>query len=427
MWYENLQAIQSKGSQAARPGSLAGLHAARREHEGQFFTPALLVELIWNIVTPAIDRAISMQQGRIALLDSSCGTGRMFWPANPDKHTLAGTDVDAAAIGVLSEAAAQGNFHCDFRVGPLEQHHFSQFSVGLLNPPFGITLCSPALEPCVGVTTWGKYGRDTSALSHIYAIAQALAACQIVVAVVPISTLEVMSNIPVFSTRLRGIVELPAGVFREEGTDVRTALLVFNQKGTPEEIVRCKLKTLRDPLPDFVLTCDTDRVLCRPRIRTGGIADTHPVITREVTGSNVVRVAHNGRKIVLTFACGWTEARTMNAILRARITRSDADDERLPRTARYHGQGMLDLEHYLVQPDPLAAFDAFLAVIRDANATTHVDPGLLNYLRRRIRQDALRRIPMQKTVMTHGRASVSELAIGDSAAILPNPIDGTVP
>ena len=49
-WCTPLRELESRGSNTKVVGGLAGLHEARREHEGQFFTPTAVAALMWSIV-----------------------------------------------------------------------------------------------------------------------------------------------------------------------------------------------------------------------------------------------------------------------------------------------------------------------------------------------------------------------------------------
>ncbi len=108
-WYGNLQARASLGSQAARPDSLAGLHAAREGHLSQFYTPTAIARFLWELVEPAIDEAIGRvdYEARVSLFDNSIGSGRLFQFAEPDRHILAGADVHEASISALIDLYEQ--------------------------------------------------------------------------------------------------------------------------------------------------------------------------------------------------------------------------------------------------------------------------------------------------------------------------------
>jgi len=414
-WFLPLRTIESRGAMSTRPTRLGDLAKRRSEVLAQYWTPEGLVDLVWSIVTPAIDAARQRTGGRVAILDSSCGVGRFFWRADPAKHTIGGMDIDAAAISALAAHAEQAGFHCNLRAGRLEDMRPRQFAVGLLNPPFGLALTSPALEPFEGITTWGKFGPDTSAVSHLYAVAQALVACQIVVAVLPMGALKEMEGIPAFAHRLRATIELPRGTFREENTDVQTGLAIFGQRsrrGAVQHIGR--LANLSPGLPPFDLECDAEDQRGRPRLNEITIAEDQPVITQPVIGDPRVWIAHDGRKVIIKTRCGFARARALNAVLQSRIDRDAlGQGVSLPRGVQYRGQAWLDLEHHLLQPDTIASFEQLAARIRAAGVQVIVDPGVLGYLRKRVRADAMRRVPLQKTVFIRQDADLSTLRNGE--------------
>lgn len=112
-WRNQAQNLISRGRLCKRPGSLAGLHEARREHLGQFFTPAPLAHWIWRMLGPVLDAGRS--EGEILpILDNSVGAGALLAFADPEKHLLAGIDVDAESLDALSEDAKAAGFVRDF-------------------------------------------------------------------------------------------------------------------------------------------------------------------------------------------------------------------------------------------------------------------------------------------------------------------------
>lgn len=410
-WYEAVATIESHGSGTERPGSLAGLAAARRSHLGQFFTPNEVSRLMWRIAQPAmaILRARSPET-KISILDNSVGSGRLLQFAEPDRHALFGVDIDAGAVGALGTAATQAGFDCQFEACGMETIRPHGMAVGLINPPFSLNLQSPWLEsyPCV---TYGKFGPDTAALSHAYALAQAVDACQIVIALLPARFAEeVAAHCASYlreghAARLRAHLGLPPHLFREqERTDVRVSLLVFDANAGATGLIDHNLESLSDPLPDLGLA-----FYAAPRraARLGvqHLEDEGPAITRAVTGDNRVRVVHDGRKIGLRFACGMIEAKVLNAVLRARVESEAAPEHRLPKAVRYSGQGVLDLEVHLAQENPHHSFATFLEAIRTAGGAPEVEPGLVRYFHRRVRQHAIEATPLRHTVWTpHGAA-----------------------
>ncbi|NCA73052.1 MAG: hypothetical protein EOM91_23970, partial [Sphingobacteriia bacterium] len=93
-WRSQTQTRISRGRLGKRPGSLAGLHEARRQHLGQFFTPVPLAQWIWRMLGPVLDAG--RRDGEVLpILDNSVGAGALLAFADPAKHLLAGIDVDA--------------------------------------------------------------------------------------------------------------------------------------------------------------------------------------------------------------------------------------------------------------------------------------------------------------------------------------------
>ena len=393
-WHSALEEILSLGSQSERPGSLAGLHAARKSNLAQFFTPEALVALLWRIAEPAFDRA-SVDGFPVALLDNSAGSGRMFWPATPTKHELYGCDVHAPSVTALGEAAEAAGFVCTFEAVGMENAKPRNMAAALINPPFSIRCESPTLEP-YPCTTWGRYGPNTAALSHAYALHQALDAADIVLAVLPATYAEELANDPTMN-RLRAILTLPRGAFREEGTEVATTIAVFDIT-PPACFERFELASVDADMPDLGLTCRSTRGRHPGKLNIVGVDDEGPSITLPVTGDTRVHVAHDGRRIRLKFHCGLTQAKVQNAILADGIEAHRPPDHRYPKGVFYTGQGKFDVEVHLAQSDPLASFHRFISDITDAGGTPIVDPGLSGYLARRIRQSARELTPFAHTI-----------------------------
>lgn len=419
-WYDPLRNIQSRGSQADRPGSLAGLAARRREHQGQFFTPSGVAHLMWRIVEPAMEMALfgntmTAARRRIAILDNSVGSARLLQYADPQKHELYGVDVDTELLVEVGKVVQAAGFHCEFEACGMEALRVDGFDVGLINPAFSVPLEAPTMEP-FACTTYGRYGPNTSAVSHAYALAQAAEACQIVVALLPSTFAEEVWNNPQqnlgtrLARNLRGLIELPSGSFMEEGTNVYVSLLVMYSPSGGNMVGKIKLSSLEDPLPDFGFRIYGGG---HAKMRVQGVEDSTPAITLPVTGDATVRVAHSSRKIGLQFNCGLTQAKVENAVLIERVTKMLGDSQRFPKGVRYVGQGALDVEVHLTQEDPMESLEALLSVIREAGGEPLVDPGLHGYLRRRIRQSRRQKTPLAHTVwMPNGVAGDADKIVG---------------
>lgn len=384
-WYSPLAQLQSKGSTVERPGSLAGLARARAQHQGQFFTGNDLARLVWRIVEPAMDQAIQGTGMPVAILDNAVGSGRLLQFADPDRYVLGGMDVDERCISALQSASEAAGFDAQFVCAGMQACAPRQYGVALINPPFSVHLDAPSLQP-LGCTHWGRYGPNSASISHAYALAQALKAADIVVAILPRNYAdEVFSSVPLEGKgRLRAIIDTPAQSFIEESTAVATSLAVFGPPSPGIKPARLALSSLDEVLPEFGLSCNSTASYMNPRLGLVDDATESQTIPGEVTGDVGVRVVHDGRRIGLKFRCALVHARVMNAILKGPV--APIENHRYPKGVRYIGQGRLDVEVYLLQPDPVAAFEAFLDDIRAAGGEPDVDPGLRGYLARKIRR-----------------------------------------
>lgn len=402
-WYEPLKKITSRGSQADRPGSLAGLAQARRVHLGQFFTPDEIARIMWGIASHAIENKASRVSGKVRILDNSVGSGRLLQFADPDLHEIHGVDVDAEPLEALGMAAQAAGFECEFEHCGMEEINPKGFHLALINPPFSVHIEAPTLQP-YACTSYGRYGPGTSALSHAYALAQAVEAADVVVALLPRSfTDELLANPEgllgdAHESRFHAVIDLPSRAFREEGTDVSVSVVVMGLGGcAASDAPRIALKSVEDPLPAM----PDLRIAGQHRSARIGRVDVEaqePSITLPVTGNNVVRVTHDGRRMKLHYACGLTMAKVANAVLREPVTKMLGDEQRFPKGTRYAGQGLLDLEGHLIQDDPIASFTDFVRLIREAGGDPQVEPGLWAYLRRAMRKSRRQATPLRHTV-----------------------------
>lgn len=401
-WYAPLREIASLGSTSKRPGSLAGLAQARRENLAQFFTPDALVQFMWKLIAPAV--SVAEQGGMVSIFDNSLGSGRMFQFCDPAKHVLAGVDVHADSLDEVRQVAEAAGFECEFEHCGMEGIQPNGFSVAMINPPFSIHLESPTLAnlPC---TTWGKFGPNTSALSQYYALAQALEAAEIVVAVMPKpSALEMVVRGEEYlgksHHRLAACIHLPAGAFREEGTEVSTSLLVYDLSDR-KRVAQFSVDSLDEALPDLELTC-------RPRsgfLNVVGVDEEKPSITLPVTGNPRVVVKRDGRYLKLQFTCGLMQSKVMNDLLNCNVRafNNPRDPHRYPKNVKYEGQGKLDLELHLMQDDPMASLSLVMNRIAAEGGQPEFAPGVLEFFQRRIREVAREKTPMRHTVWVQSK------------------------
>lgn len=415
-WYAALRDIASLGSTAERPGSLAGLAGARRIHRGQFFTPDALAAWIWRMVEP-----ISPEGRRVSVLDNSIGSGRLVQFADPARHFIGGCDVDAGCVAELGAALTAGGFSFEVEAVGMESIEPQGFDVACINPPFSLSLQSPHLQP-YACTSFGRFGPATSALSHAYALAQALDAARIVIAVLPTSFAEAVVNdragwLGEDGQRLRACYTMPAGLFREEGTEVRVSVLAFDAFKR-RDFLRVEVDALDQACAPAISLAVADAGR-KPQLRVRGLATSAPTITRPVTHDRRVRVTHDGRRLKLHFACALTEARVLNAVLHARIETVRAEGVRTPREVRYAGHYRLDLEAHLMQDDPMASFGALLTLIEQAGGEPELAPGIVGYLQRKRRARAIMQAPFGRMALSCGGGSEAIRACVVSARTQP--------
>lgn len=389
-WFSTLVDHASRGSRAARPGSLAGLHEARKQTIGQFFTSPELAALLWRMIDPMV----KADSRRLAVLDNSAGVGRLFWPAPVDHCTFHAIDLDGEACAALEKAASDAGLSMEVLNAPLQDTNPGRADVALINPPFGLTLTGRTLRPYAGITTWGPDGPMTAAPSIPYAIAHALEAAPLVLAIVPAS-FEPMdwAHIAPFHG---ATVDLPGGLFRAEGTEVRVKLVVFAwaAHGSPLELEVKDVATDTPELPEEWL-CRNGKAR-EPYIV--GLEHESPTIAGEVTGDRTVRIGHDGRKLRLSFRCAFARAKAMNAVLRSRCGPA-LEGIRRPAGVEHDGQGWFDLENWFVTGRAAQLLGTLEGMLRELDLDPVVASGFRRHLQRKTRATAIASTPFRRWAM----------------------------
>jgi hypothetical protein len=396
-WLDAAQSVTSKGLTAKKAARLGDLHARRQETQGQFFTPDFICIGIWA----ALSQVVNESKRALTAIDTSVGTGRLLNPAPLDRVDVYGIEIDERCIDALASAASEAEANYDFRVGGLQDADIDHFDIAVINPPYSLTLESPHLHP-YDCTAFGRFGPNTSTLSHEYALAQALDGADYVAAVLPAG----MESICRDSARLHTIVKLPANAFRAEGANVRTIVAFFDRrelKGLPQTLSLAE----RDIWPALSLSPARENYRA-PRLRIGGIDEGEPTITRPVTGDTTVTLHHHRRKIILHFNCGLTEAKVLNGILEEDV--APIFKHRYPVGLPYTGSGRLLLDSYLMQDDPHAVFEAFVESIRHHGGTPIVSPTLHGYFRKLVKKHRLAVAPFRKVVKAREACTVKLVA-----------------
>lgn len=403
-WYTPLRKLASLGSRKSKLRNMGDLAAARRVHLSQFFTPDDAAAWMWQFVA---------RLPVVSLLDNSIGSARLLQFAEPGKHTLYGVDVHSDTVDEVKRVVSEAGFECEILCAGMENIRPIGFDCSLVNPPFSITLESTGLKAEPGFTRMGRLGPDTSATSDEYAVIQALNAARIVVALLPRSSADAIRTgagcwrAKKVQDRLRGIFDLPASTFKDENATVLTSVVVFGEQLKRRPVVHYAVENFSEPVPILDLLETTPSSARPPDLRYQMLDASEPTITLPVTGNRTVAIALDGRKISLRYFCGLTQAMVANEILDKRVY--STKEHRLPKGVLFNGQGKLDVETYLAQDTPLAAFNAFVESIHSAGGDPIVRPGVYEAITKKVRRHLRAAMPLKHTVWCRGIAGASNI------------------
>ena len=386
-WNQKSLGLTSKGLSTKKASRLADLAVRRKSTQGQFFSPLTISEQMWALISR------NMSDCQIySVVDNSVGSGRLLAFAKPEQHELFACDIDERCINELSEDAKEAGFHFEFSHSGMEDVSFSNMSIGLINPAFSITLQSPNLFP-FSSTNFGKFGPNTHALSHEYALEQALLGCSVVIAILPLSMREFASK----EKRLAAEIILPSDAFKDEGANVRTAVYVFDSQNRGVNTPILQVDTNKgERWPENLGLTIHSKGYTRPQWSVKGIDSKAPVFTLPVTHDNKVGVHHHNKRLVLKFACALTQAKVENGILRKEV--ETGDRHRYAKNIKYAGQGLLLIDSYIKANDPFAEFDRFLNLIAQHGGKPIVSTTVEGYLRKQVKRKARSLTPFRKTV-----------------------------
>ena len=372
--WDQLDRIKSIGSQTRKANSLGDLHRVRKETNSQFWTPLWLSHYIWGLINQIIE-----PNERYTFLDNSVGAASLFRGADPDSHGLYGFDIDNDVIGSLKSAFMLRAREYQFENIRLERARIGKFSIATINPPFSINFDSPYLE-ANAVTHYGRYGRDTSARSDEYALAQALKSCQVVFAIVPRSVTKLFKRI---EPRLEYVLKLPRDTFVDETVEsVEVDLLVFGPRGSDSKPIEESISQGQEP---FLI----NRIPVLPPLSSDNreafledvsLKHRKPLVTTPVTGDTQVSLIPNDRKIDLKFRCGATEARVLNEIYEQPIL--SVENRKPIEGIEFVGEFRLLIDVIILQDDVEEALDFICNKIRSAGG----NPVITTELRDRIKE-----------------------------------------
>jgi SNF2-related domain/Helicase conserved C-terminal domain len=403
-WYAPLRQLASLGSLRSKIRHMGDLAEQRRQTLSQYFTPDEVAAWMWSFI------------GHLditSILDNSIGSARLLQFAEPGKHKLFGVDVHQQTVDEVKRVISEAGFQCEILCAGMENVRPVGMDAALINPPFSITLESTGLKAEQGFTRMGRLGPDTAATSDEYAVVQALKAARVVVALLPRSSADAIRAgaecwaSKKVQSRLRGVFDLPAATFKEENANVLTSVVVFGESASKRLPVHRAVESFDEPAPDLGLL-DPEFTKTRPaELRYQLLDASEPTITLPVTGNRSVRIALDGRKVRLRYFCGLTQAIVANAVLDRQVF--STEHHRLPKGVRYNGQGKLDVEVYLAQNEPVAAFKGFVEEIRAAGGEPIVQPGVFETLERKVRRHKRAAMPLKHTIYTKGASSMASV------------------
>lgn len=404
-WYEPLVNHLSAGQLAAKATCLADLHARREAHQGQFFTPTAVASLMWDLARAAFGKHAD---AGLRIFDNSIGSGRLVQFAG-ECDSVHGADVDAVTLQALDLAMTAGGISHDLEGLGMESVRASGMDVAIINPPFSLHLESPTLEP-FDCCTFGRFGPTSSAISHWYALYQAIYASRAVIALLPASVLDQLQDHPKIVSRLYSVTRLPADAFASEGANVATVILCMGApQTTPMRVTVDGIDAARAQVRGLA-PVPFERSQGSARLSTVGVDTGAPAITGEVTGDERVRIYRAGRRIKLGFFCAFTHARVINAVLEERLGIENHLQQRYPKGIEFMGSARLLVEVLLCGKTPFEYLDRLCAIIRAAGGIPEPDAHLLGYLRRRWRDVQVEKTPLQRTIYDphgqHGRSTL---------------------
>jgi hypothetical protein len=411
-WRNHSRSVESMGLNSSKASSLGDLHRRRAETQGQFFTPEWVSMGIWETLVGAMEAAKAYGINYFSVMDTSVGSGRLFEGCPTKDVRFLGLDTDHRCISALSKDAAKAGIMHEFLTGSIADLSADNISFAVINPPFSIQLDSPNLQQ-LGCNHFGKHGRGSSAISHEYALLQALNSAYVVAAILPLS----MDGFCRGCDGLTKIAHLPSDTFMTEGANVNTAVYFF-------------VKGFRGKAEEFKITSGgkwptieiSPRELCRrgkPDFRLRGVDFNTPVITLAVTGDRRVEIHHHNRKIVLKYACGLVQAKVANGLLMG-----EAISERLPSSIHYAGDGCFLIDVLLMQENPEIQLDLLKSKINDLGGEAWISPTLAGYYRKLLKKHKRAITPMHRVVKLRGK---NEISVSAKVRTLLNPRDFNSP
>ncbi len=394
-WRNISRNIESKGLVVDKATSLADLHRRRRETQAQYFTPEWVSKGIWQVFSAIMDSAKANEVTHFTVLDNAVGSGRLFEGAPVGDLSLYGLDIDSRCIDALSKDAEQAGLCYEFVEGGMEDLTASGFQFAVINPPYSVHLESPNLTP-YPCNSFGRFGQSTAAISHEYALEQALDAAVFIAAVLPVS----MEGYCRAKRELKSVVYLPRDTFISEGANVETAVYFFGP-GVIDQVQIARIKGM-DVWPVLNASYIHLKYRDNPRFKLTGVNHSAPVITLLVTGNSRVELHHHNRRIIVKYHCGLVQAKVANGLLR-----DVAYGKRLPKTIKYQGDGQFLLDVLLLQDKPHLQLFNLVKQINALGGDAWISPTLAGYYQKLLKKHRRAITPMYRVIKSKGIEFVS--------------------
>lgn len=289
--------VSSGTAYAGRDANHAlGFRQFSASKHAQYFTPAWLAELLCEVLQPLVP---SRGPSDVAVLDPTCGSGRLLEPWKRIGATVLGIELDELAADHARFALGTTNV----RTGDIldYRHLLKGYSLVLTNPPYGLWWTPPDPGELWACETSG--GKIESQGATLEICSRAICYNGILVAIIPTSTFQNKKDHALRETlygNFKGILQvtLPSIFDEEYGIGVSVDLVVA-RRAHAKEWTPYTMEIRPDEMADdlryaFRRAIDWDSATALP---TAEIAPV-PVLSRlfNVTASNTVRVTPKGLK-----------------------------------------------------------------------------------------------------------------------------------
>ena len=289
--------VSSGTAYAGRDANHAlGFRQFSASKHAQYFTPTWLAELLCEVLQPLVP---PRGPSDLAVLDPTCGSGRLLEPWKRIGATVLGIELDELAADHARFALGTTNV----RTGDIldYRHLLKGFSLVLTNPPYGLWWTPPDPGELWACETSG--GKIESQGATLEICTRAVCYNGLLVAIIPTSTFQTKKDHALRETlygNFKGILQvtLPS-IFDDEygigvSVDLVVARRVHSTQWTPYTMDIRPEEMAEDLRYAFRRAIDRDSATALPTAEAAPV----PVLSRlfNVTPSHTVRVTPKGLK-----------------------------------------------------------------------------------------------------------------------------------